>query len=96
MQFTQQEIDSKRYAKCIEVSKRVRFDIDRDNSALTIFGHGPHYCIGVHLARSEMRAMIDSGLDFLPEGARHREDLVEYQRTGFFQRPLNCPVDFGG
>jgi hypothetical protein len=30
MQFTQQEIDSKRYAKCIEVSKRVRFDIDRD------------------------------------------------------------------
>ena len=30
MQFTQQEIDSKRYARCIEVSKRVRFDIDRD------------------------------------------------------------------
>jgi cytochrome P450 len=73
-----------------------RFDIDRDNSALTIFGHGPHYCIGVHLARSEMRAMIDSALDFLPTGARHREDLVDYQRTGFFRRPLNCPVDFGG
>ena len=30
MQFSQQEIDTKRYAKCIEVSKRVRFDIDRD------------------------------------------------------------------
>ena len=73
-----------------------RFDIDRDNSALTIFGHGPHYCIGVHLARSEMRAMIDSALDFLPRGARHREDLVNYQRTGFFRRALNCPVDFGG
>jgi cytochrome P450 len=73
-----------------------RFDIDRDNSALTIFGHGPHYCIGVHLARSEMRAMIDAALDFLPPGARHREDLVNYQRTGFFRRPLNCPVDFGG
>ena len=73
-----------------------RFDIDRDNSALTIFGHGPHYCIGVHLARSEMRAMIDSALDFLPTGARHREDLVNYQRTGFFRRALNCPVDFGG
>jgi cytochrome P450 len=73
-----------------------RFDIDRDNGDLTIFGHGPHYCIGVHLARSEMRAMIDSCLDFMPAGAKHREDLVEYQRTGFFRRALNCPVDFGG
>ena len=30
MQATQHENDSKRYAKCIEVSKRVRWEIDRD------------------------------------------------------------------
>jgi cytochrome P450 len=72
-----------------------RFDIDRDNSALTIFGHGPHYCIGVHLARAEMRCMIDAALDFLPEKARYREDLVEWTRLGFFRRPNNAPVDFG-
>ncbi|HZM43525.1 MAG TPA: hypothetical protein VFC14_01755 [Burkholderiales bacterium] len=30
MQATQQQADTSRYAKCIEVSKRVRFDIDRD------------------------------------------------------------------
>jgi hypothetical protein len=30
MQVTQQQGDAGRYAKCIEVSKRVRFDIDRD------------------------------------------------------------------
>ena len=71
-----------------------RFDIDRDNSALTIFGHGPHYCIGVHLARAEMRCMIDAALDFLPEGAKYREDLVEWTRLGFFRRPNNLPVEF--
>jgi cytochrome P450 enzyme len=71
-----------------------RFDIDRDNSALTIFGHGPHYCIGVHLARSEMRQMIDAALDFLPADARWREDLVDWQRMGFFRRPNNLPVEF--
>jgi len=30
MYATQQPIDTARYAKCVEVSKRVRFDIDRD------------------------------------------------------------------
>ena len=30
MQLTQQQADAGRYAKCIEVSKRIRWDIDRD------------------------------------------------------------------
>jgi hypothetical protein len=30
MQATQQQSDARRYAKCVEVSKRIRFDIDRD------------------------------------------------------------------
>ncbi len=30
MQMVQHQIDTKRYAKCVENSKRVRFDIDRD------------------------------------------------------------------
>jgi len=30
MNATQHQIDTKRYAKCIEVSKRIRWDIDRD------------------------------------------------------------------
>jgi cytochrome P450 len=72
-----------------------RFDIDRDTSELTIFGHGPHYCLGVHLALAELRGLVDAALDFLPPGARHRTDLVEWQRLAFFRRPQNLPVDFG-
>ena len=30
MQATQQQTDARRYAKCVEVSKRIRWDIDRD------------------------------------------------------------------
>jgi cytochrome P450 len=72
-----------------------RFDIERDTADLTIFGHGPHYCLGVHLALAELRGVVDAALDLLPPGARYREDLTEWQRMGFFRRPLNLPVDFG-
>ena len=72
-----------------------RLDIDRDTADLTIFGHGPHYCLVVHLALAELRGVIDAALDFLPPGARYREDLVEWQRMVFFRRPLNLPIDFG-
>ena len=72
-----------------------RFDVERDNTNLTIFGRGPHYCIGVHLARAEMGFMLDAALDFVPPDARHRADLVNWQQMGFFRRPQNLPVDFG-
>lgn len=73
-----------------------RFDIGRDIKELVIFGNGPHYCLGVHLAHAETRGMVDALLDFLPEGARYREDLAAYQQSGLFRRLTNLPVDFGG
>jgi len=72
-----------------------RFDIERDNADMVIFGHGPHYCLGVHLAQAEMRGMVEAALDFLPPGAHPRADLIEWQRVMFFRRPQNLPVDFG-
>ncbi len=71
------------------------FDMEREPRDLLVFGNGPHFCIGANLARQELRCMLDAALDFLPEKARYREDLQEFQQQAMFRRPTNLPVDFG-
>ncbi len=39
-----------------------RFDIGRQPNPHLAFGHGPHFCLGAHLARSQMRALFDEVL----------------------------------
>jgi cytochrome P450 len=44
-----------------------RFDVARDNARLQIaFAHGPHVCIGMHLARLEAQTALGRLLDRLP------------------------------
>jgi cytochrome P450 len=44
-----------------------RFDVARDNARLQIaFAHGPHVCIGMHLARLEAHTVLGRLLDRLP------------------------------
>ena len=44
-----------------------RFDVERDNARLQIaFAHGPHVCIGMHLARLEAHTVLSRLLERLP------------------------------
>jgi cytochrome P450 len=73
-----------------------RFDVGRDTNRLTIFGHGPHFCLGANLARTELACMFEAVLDSLPSGARLVEDQIEWVRFGMFSSINSLPVDFGG
>ncbi|WP_406639037.1 cytochrome P450 [Amycolatopsis sp. WGS_07] len=43
------------------------FDVTRAPSEHLTFGHGPHFCLGSHLARVQMRALFEAVFDQLGE-----------------------------
>ncbi len=71
-----------------------RWDIDRPSKPHMAFGTGRHQCLGMHLARLEMRVALNGVLDRLP-GLRldPHEPLPEV--VGFaFRSPARLPVLF--
>ncbi|GAA3354989.1 hypothetical protein GCM10017744_015770 [Streptomyces antimycoticus] len=67
-----------------------RFDITRAPNDHLSFGFGPHVCLGAHLARVQMRAMLRAALDRLPgcAGRVSRCGSPPTSRTG--SRPSPC------
>ncbi|WP_171168932.1 cytochrome P450 [Streptomyces sp. I05A-00742] len=67
-----------------------RFDITRSPNDHVSFGAGQHVCLGAHLARVQLRAMLRATLDGLPDLARDGEAV---RLTSNFQNGLkHLPV----
>jgi cytochrome P450 len=71
-----------------------RFDIFRPAIPHLSFAHGPHMCLGMHLARLETRVLMDAVLDRLP-GLRLDPGKRDPHIRGLALRsPTSIPVRF--
>ena len=70
------------------------FDVFREDKQHMSFGDGAHKCLGMHLARVEMRVLLNAVLDRLP-GLRLDPDGDDTHIHGLlFRSPPNLPVLF--
>jgi cytochrome P450 len=68
-----------------------RLDIAREHPAPHLaFGHGPHYCLGAHLARLELRTVLAALLDRFPGLALAGGDAEPAWHPGTGMRALRC------
>ena len=83
MQATYTRVNAQRYAKCVEVSKRVRFDIDRDVIRGRNFDFGKKF-LPDGLSRI-------GALPFLDEaGKRFLSQIQGRTYANVFARAVNC------
>jgi len=71
------------------------FDIFREPRLHISFGQGPHICIGMHLARVEMRLALNLLLDRLPGLRLDPDGNDPHIRGQVFRSPTSLPVLFG-
>jgi len=71
------------------------FDIFRPAVPHIAFAHGPHMCLGMHLARLETRALLNRVLDRLPDLALDPGEADPHIQGDVFRSPTGLPVTFG-
>ena len=72
------------------------FDIFRRPSRTSGWGHGVHVCLGMHLARLEMRTALNRLLDRLPKLRLDPDGDDPHIRGQVFRSPTSLPVLFVG
>ena len=69
-----------------------RFDVRRPNAGRHLaFAHGPHFCLGAHLARLEARIAVETILDLLPQ-LRLDDRYPAAPRGLVFRKPADLRV----
>ena len=69
-----------------------RFDVRRENAKLQVaFAHGPHVCLGMHLARLEAQVAVRRALERLP-GLRLDPERPSVISGLVFRKPLEVNV----
>ena len=72
-----------------------RFDLARTPNRHVAFGYGPHFCLGAHLARVELTALLDalrrftSGIEVAGDPARFHSNFL----AGFSRLPVRFTRD---
>jgi cytochrome P450 len=70
------------------------FDIFRPAQPHIAFAHGPHMCLGMHLARLETRVLLNRVFDRLGDLALRPDGSDPYIRGDVFRSPTSLPVVF--
>jgi cytochrome P450 len=71
-----------------------RFDVFRPARPHIGFGFGTHVCLGMHLARLEMRVALELLFDRLPDLRLDPEAHDPHIRGGVFRSPTSLPARF--
>jgi cytochrome P450 PksS len=70
------------------VERPERLDFERDSRINMSFGYGAHYCMGVHLARLQLGAMLRFFLAHMPKGTTYDPDGIEWDPANLFLREI--------
>ncbi|MGW4335929.1 cytochrome P450 [Rhodococcus koreensis] len=71
------------------------FRWNRENNRLINFGHGQHFCIGIHLARLEGRIMVEEFLNRVDHFDVDEANAVRYPSSfqwGWNELPIRVPI----
>ena len=74
------------------VEDPMRVDFDRPVSSHLVFGSGPHRCVGSHLARLEMKIVLEEFAKRYPKMRLREPDEAKHMHTFVFRAPSALPV----